>query len=210
MIHINKITLPYYNKVINNLYKNTNALEICAIIPWENYISHIKTYLLLSINYMKWDYEREWMMDEGWCMKDDGWWGWWRDVKLKAEALVLIFELNLSVVQTVTAAVCNFSLENVDVSMGVHFRIARGARVSWFPSNDLANTSSLHFIRSIYRRWVVGRSVAGLGGEPSLSTGGGLPRTCASEYPASSATHLVSSEMGFSIFPWGLNRSLSL
>lgn len=48
------------------------------------------------------------------------------------------------------------------------------------------------------------------GGEPSLSTGGGLPRTGASEYPASSATHLVSSEMGFSIFPWGLNRSLSL
>lgn len=52
-------------------------------------------------------------------------------MKLKAEALVLTFELNLSVVQTVSAALCNVSLENVGVvSMGVHFRIARGARVS--------------------------------------------------------------------------------
>lgn len=106
---------------------------------------------------MKWDNEWEWMMmDDGCWMLDDGWWRWWRDVKLKAEALVLTFELNLSVVQTVSAALCNVSLENVGVvSMGVHFRIARGARVSWFPSNDLANTSSLHFILSIYRRWVV-------------------------------------------------------
>lgn len=103
-----------------------------------------------------------------------------------------------------------FSLHKVDVvSMGVHFRIARGARVSWFPSNDLAYTSSLHFIHSIYRRWVVYRSVARPGRNPALATRRGLPRTGASVYSASSATHLVSSEMGFSIFPLGLNRSFS-
>lgn len=104
----------------------------------------------------------------------------------------------------------HFTLHDIDVvSMGVHFRIARGARVSWFPSNDLADTSPLHYIHSIYRRWVVYRWADTTSRKPPFSTRGRLPWTCAGKNSSSSATHLVSSKIGLSRFPWGLNRSFS-